>query len=381
MIDKDYKNDTKKGDKGFSLLELTIGIGILLVLTAGGLLGYNGIMNNARKAAVESAATDVMIHVLDANSIDGTFDEKVEAINKVVDEWTNTNNDNNIKVDANKVKECLTVKAWNVKYTDLESVIKKGKCSPDDLNEVDEPELPVIVGGEEPEPTDPVETTPPVEEPVSEVIVPDDYNVDEPVRTELNVNIKSIMANTDDEKCYIRSYSTFMTDKITVGENDKVLPSDNTSETSVDVDCKDLDNVDYNIYSALSDEFTVKPSEWGLDLSNPNDFEEFARGFPHYTEFEVGSYTVSPAMCFDGETGDAIVDENGNYVIVEGSDNCVSEETHFNRFGDVQLFIPDLKYNWSGNTISFNVNGSIVQDENTGLKFMNSDGTVVEGDM
>lgn len=378
MTNKDYINTIKKGVEGFSLLELVIGVGIILVLTAGGLLSYNGIMNNARKAAVESAATDVMIYVLDANSINGTFEEKVEAINKAVDKWTNTNNNSNIKVEANKVKECLTVKAWNIKY-DLETVVEKGKCSPDDLEEVDEPEVPIIGGGKEPEPTEPVETSPPVEETVGEVIVPDDYNVDEPVKTEFNVNIKSVSANTNEEKCYIKPSSTFVIDEITLGENAEVVSFDNMSENYIDIDCKDLSNVNFNIYSSSSDEQTIKPSDWDLDLSNPNDLEYFARGFWNYTEFEIGAYTTSPAMCFNEVSGEVIVDENGGYVIVEGSDNCMLEETYPDSFGYVKLSVPDLKYDWSGNTISFNVSGDIVHDKNTGIDFINSNGTVIKG--
>ena len=46
-------------DAGFSLLELVVAVGILLVLTVGGLLAYNGITQNAREAAVESAVSEI----------------------------------------------------------------------------------------------------------------------------------------------------------------------------------------------------------------------------------------------------------------------------------------------------------------------------------
>lgn len=46
-------------DDGFSLLELVVAVGILLVLTVGGLLAYSGITDNARQAAVDSAASEV----------------------------------------------------------------------------------------------------------------------------------------------------------------------------------------------------------------------------------------------------------------------------------------------------------------------------------
>lgn len=54
---KRYNQDVS--DSGFSLLELVVAVGILLVLTVGGLLAYNGITRNARVAAVQSAASEV----------------------------------------------------------------------------------------------------------------------------------------------------------------------------------------------------------------------------------------------------------------------------------------------------------------------------------
>jgi len=41
---------TTNKDLGFSLLELVVAVGILLVLTVGGLVAYNGIVENARQA-------------------------------------------------------------------------------------------------------------------------------------------------------------------------------------------------------------------------------------------------------------------------------------------------------------------------------------------
>lgn len=51
---------SRKGESGFSLLELVIAVGIILVLTVGGYASYAGITNNARNAAVQSAATEVL---------------------------------------------------------------------------------------------------------------------------------------------------------------------------------------------------------------------------------------------------------------------------------------------------------------------------------
>lgn len=51
---KEYKNQ-----QGFSLLELVVAVGVILVLTVGGLLAYNGITDNARQSSVQRAADEV----------------------------------------------------------------------------------------------------------------------------------------------------------------------------------------------------------------------------------------------------------------------------------------------------------------------------------
>jgi type II secretory pathway pseudopilin PulG len=48
-----------KNTEGFSLLEMVVAMGILIVLTVGGILAYDGITDNARQAAVDTAAKSV----------------------------------------------------------------------------------------------------------------------------------------------------------------------------------------------------------------------------------------------------------------------------------------------------------------------------------
>jgi len=64
-------NTKKKSfhEDGFSLLELVVAVGILLVLTVGGLLAYNGITNNARQASVNNIADEIYT-VVSANLSD-----------------------------------------------------------------------------------------------------------------------------------------------------------------------------------------------------------------------------------------------------------------------------------------------------------------------
>ena len=49
------KNRLYKNEQGFSLLELVVAVGIMLVLTVGGFAGFNSMMNNSRQAAVDNA--------------------------------------------------------------------------------------------------------------------------------------------------------------------------------------------------------------------------------------------------------------------------------------------------------------------------------------
>lgn len=65
------REEAKADENGFSLLELVVAIGILLVLTVGGLIGYSAITDNARTAAatsaVSEAATQIKVNQADSN--------------------------------------------------------------------------------------------------------------------------------------------------------------------------------------------------------------------------------------------------------------------------------------------------------------------------
>lgn len=49
------KNRLYKNEQGFSLLELVVAVGIMLVLTMGGFAGFNSMITNSRQAAVDNA--------------------------------------------------------------------------------------------------------------------------------------------------------------------------------------------------------------------------------------------------------------------------------------------------------------------------------------
>lgn len=74
------KENAEKNENGFSLLELVVAIGILLVLTVGGLIGYSAITNNARSAANQTAVSEIstklMIELTDGKGSDDLVEAK-----------------------------------------------------------------------------------------------------------------------------------------------------------------------------------------------------------------------------------------------------------------------------------------------------------------
>lgn len=83
----------QKGEGGFSLLELVVGVGVVLVLTVGGVLGYNGITDQARQAAVEKAAAENYTHAYgkkvkgeDPKEVEVEYNATAEDVSITVDE-------------------------------------------------------------------------------------------------------------------------------------------------------------------------------------------------------------------------------------------------------------------------------------------------------
>lgn len=70
-------------DDGFSLLELVVAVGILLILTVGGTLAYTMIKENTEKAATKSAVSDVFVAAVNYES-----DQEIGTdAQRAVDEW------------------------------------------------------------------------------------------------------------------------------------------------------------------------------------------------------------------------------------------------------------------------------------------------------
>lgn len=100
--------EPRNDETGFSLLELVVAIGILLVLTVGGLIGYSAISKNAKEAAVETAASDVMTAAM-VNDSDVDDETTVEGAGQ---SWMDTAKDRKtIIVESKKVGSCIVVTA------------------------------------------------------------------------------------------------------------------------------------------------------------------------------------------------------------------------------------------------------------------------------
>lgn len=101
---------------GFSLIELVVAVGVILVLSTGGLLAYNGVMNNARNGAVQKAAKEVLTGAA-AYQADG----KAATIAKDAEtEWNATSKKDTsgkaqIAVVVDEQPTCLKVTATHVK--------------------------------------------------------------------------------------------------------------------------------------------------------------------------------------------------------------------------------------------------------------------------
>lgn len=80
-----YKQDN---ENGFSLLELVVAVGILLILTVSGLVSYNQIVNNARNARVNNLATDLFMMGATYRSAG----ENKEINSENLEQWATANN-------------------------------------------------------------------------------------------------------------------------------------------------------------------------------------------------------------------------------------------------------------------------------------------------
>lgn len=125
-----------RGERGFSLIELVFAIGIILVLTVGGAIGYGAVTDNARKAATQSAAKDVLTAAM-------VYDSDLPSNNTEVEdaatEWNNSRSKGKEQVTTESYLQsvagdrCVVAKATHVKgYV---SVRAAGDTGCDALNE------------------------------------------------------------------------------------------------------------------------------------------------------------------------------------------------------------------------------------------------------
>lgn len=123
VIEGEGKMKEWKNDKGFSLLELVVAVGILMVLSVGGLLAYSGIQKNARVAAVQKAASEVFTGAT-AYRLDNQPGSNGK---QAQDEWNGSRSGEGIEVAVDESASCLKVIASHVKGE--EAVRQSGDCS------------------------------------------------------------------------------------------------------------------------------------------------------------------------------------------------------------------------------------------------------------
>ena len=84
-------------EAGLSLIEIVVAVGISLILAAVGVIGYGHLVDNARKAAVEDAASSVLTAaVAESANIDNT----VDSIEGVADDWNKSSNKSDVITDV-----------------------------------------------------------------------------------------------------------------------------------------------------------------------------------------------------------------------------------------------------------------------------------------
>lgn len=99
------KEAREANDSGFSLLELVVAVGILLVLTIGGLIAYSGITDNARNAAVQSAASEIYT----AATAKEAAGETQTGAEDAAQEWINSSKDDKFQVFVNEETNAVRV--------------------------------------------------------------------------------------------------------------------------------------------------------------------------------------------------------------------------------------------------------------------------------
>lgn len=118
-------------EDGFSLLELVVAVGILLILSVGGLVSWGPITKRARQAAVNSAASEVL-----TGAMAYEHDSSPKVVKDAETEWNATSKKDksgkaHITVEAIGNSFCVAVKATHAKGE--ESVRASGNGCPDDI--------------------------------------------------------------------------------------------------------------------------------------------------------------------------------------------------------------------------------------------------------
>lgn len=82
------KNELAEED-GFTLMEVVLTVAIVLILSIGGFLAYNGIQDNARESTAQSVATQLVTGIVAADATEVTTADREAAAAEVIAEYEN----------------------------------------------------------------------------------------------------------------------------------------------------------------------------------------------------------------------------------------------------------------------------------------------------
>lgn len=163
------------GNEGFTLLELSIAVGILLILSVGGMAAYGDIMGGQRKDAVALAAMSVGTN---AEAYLRDFDDTTTP-KQAEEEWTAEQGNAVVQVSVSEEENCARVVAKDAHGNTAKRNV--GDWCDGHTPPVETPYVPLPVG------QDPVQT-------------PTTYTINE--SSNLNANASFYITNTTDEERY-----------------------------------------------------------------------------------------------------------------------------------------------------------------------------------
>jgi len=120
-----------QAEDGFSLIDVVVTVAIIVALSVGGFIAYNGIISNAQKAAVQGAADQVYTAAMTAyNSTDGDSAALTAAVDKVEEDYNASSDVIEVEVTIDGDND-ISVTATDTKHSGIAPVtIGKAPATP-----------------------------------------------------------------------------------------------------------------------------------------------------------------------------------------------------------------------------------------------------------